>query len=467
MLVVASSTSTATAQTFTLLHSFDGTDGATPVDAPLIQATNGSLYGTTFVGGVNNAGSVFKITPSGTFTNLYSFCSQPNCTDGAQPYAGVLQARDGNFYGTTYTGGAYAGGTVFRITPSGTLTTIYSFCSPGCSDGDAPQSGLILGSDGNFYGVTTYGGPYLNGSLFKISPSGTLTTLYSFCAQSDCADGRVPASVLVQGSDGNFYGATYLGGANDRGTLFKITPTGTLTTLYSFCSQSGCTDGSYPQYAALAEAPDGVFYGTTPEGGAYGEGLVFKITSAGKFATVYSFCSQQGCPDGASPYASLIQAPAGIFYGTTSGGSKVWGSIFKLAPSGTLSTLYTFCSQGSCPDGANPWSPLVQHTNGTFYGTTAYWGPNDSGTVFSLSVGLDPFVRLASNAGTAGKTIQVLGQSFTGATAVSFNGTAAAFKVVSDTYLRAVVPVGATTGFVTVTTPGGTLTSNQKFRVRP
>jgi uncharacterized repeat protein (TIGR03803 family) len=389
VLVLATGAATQ-AQTFTTLHSFDNTDGAVP-DA-LVQATDENFYGTTGVGGANNAGTVFKITPSGTLTTLHSFCSLSGCADGANPF-GLVQATDGNFYGTTVganslcLGGC---GTVFKITSSGTLTTLHSFDQ---ADGGGPNA-LVQATDGNFYGTTNNGGANFFGTVFKITPSGTLTTLYSFCqggVGTNCPDGGFPTfAALVQATDGNFYGTTDVGGAHglaSGGTVFKITPSGTLTTLYSFCSLIGCADGSVP-YAGLVQATDGNFYGTTEGGGANNAGTVFKITPSGMLTTLYSFCSQSGCTDGANPFrAGLVQATDGNLYGTTflGGGANNAGSVFKISPSGTLTTLYTFCLQSGCADGANPFG-LVQATDGNFYGTTANGGASGFGTVFKLTV---------------------------------------------------------------------------------
>src|ERR1039458_5494955 len=237
------------AQTLTTLYTFCSqsrcTDGELPA-AGLVQAANGDLYGTTQGGGTNDYGTVFKITPSGTLTTLYSFCSQTNCADGAYLVAGLVQAANGDLYGTTENGGGY--GTVFKITPGGTLTTLYSFCSLGypCTDGQYPVAGLVQAANGDLYGTTQYGGTNGEGAVFKISPGGTLTTLYSFCSQTNCTDGSAPDAELVQAANGDLYGTTQYGGTNGGGTVFKITPGGTLTTLYSFCSQTNCTDGSAP-----------------------------------------------------------------------------------------------------------------------------------------------------------------------------------------------------------------------------
>ncbi len=209
---------------------------------------------------------------------------------------------------------------------------------------------------------------------------------------------------------------------------------------------------------------DGNFYGTTSEGGAYGNGTVFRITPAGNFTTLYNFCSQADCTDGSQPVAALVQGIDGNLYGTThSGGAYGWGSVFKITPAGTLTTLHSF----DVTDGAFTWSGLLQGTNGIFYGTTYGGGSADGGTVFSLDMGLGPFVSFVQRFGKVGRQFQILGQGFTGTTSVSFNGTAAAFTVEHDTFLVGTVSAGATTGYVTVTTPSGTLTSNVPFNVIP
>ena len=379
------------AQTFTTRYSFDGRNGALP-SAALVQATNGDLYGTTDRGGANDDGTVFKITPSGTLTTVYNFCSQSGCMDG------LIQTANGDFYGTTYHGGASGlcdtgCGTVFKITPAGTLTTLYSFCSQsGCPDGWFPAAGLVQAITGDFYGTTVYGGAngLFYGTIFKITPGGALTTLYSFCSKSECPDSANPYAGLVQATTGDFYGTTRNAGAYGPyyGTIFKITPSGKLTTVYSFCSQiekSGCTDGANP-YAGLVQATNGDFFGTTEDGGTGGVGTVFKITPGGALTTLYSFCPQIGCTDGRYPYAGLVQASNGDFYGTTSeGGANNDGTIFEITPSGTLTTLYSFCSESGCTDGVHPSAALVQASNGDFYGTTNSGGAYGYGTVFEIT----------------------------------------------------------------------------------
>ena len=469
------------AQTFKTLASFDGANGATPY-AGLVQATDGNFWGTTYSGGANSTdcasgcGTAFKITPKGKLITVYSFCSQTNCTDGSQPYAGLVQATDGNFYGTTQQGGnnACSGGcgTVFRVTRGGKLTTLHSFDG---TDGYSPNAGLLQATDGNFYGTTTQRGTITSGTVFKITPKGKLTTLYNFCSKTNCTDGADPWAGLVQGADGNFYGTTAEGGAYicrtqgrnkiGCGTVFKITAKGKLTTLYNFCSQTNCTDGS-DALAGLVQAADGNFYGTTAEGGANTSGTVFKITPKGKLATLYSFCSQTNCTDGATPYAGLVQATDGNFYGTTRfGGANNGGAVFKITPERKLTTLYSFCSQTNCADGDFPQAGPVQATNGKFYGTTSGGGANMSGTVFSFSVGLGPFVETRPTSGEVGTTVIILGTNLTGATSVTFDGTPAEFKVLSSSEVTAEVPNGATKGKVKVKTPRGTLASNLVFRV--
>ena len=305
------------------------------------------------------------------------------------------------------------------------------------------------------------------GTVFKITPGGTLTTLHTFCSQTNCPDGALPAAGLAQAANGDLYGTTQGGETHRWGTVFKITPSGTLTTLYSFCSRSGCTDGSEP-YAGVIQAANGDLYGTTSSGGASNGGTVFKITPTGTLTTVYSFCSQSGCTDGSSPEAGLIQAPDGSLYGTTfGGGANDYGSVFRITPGGTLTTLYSFCSQSGCTDGINPHAGLVQDTNGDFYGTTVEGGSNNDGTVFRLSVGLGPFVKPRPPYGKVGAAVKILGTNLTGATSVSFNGTVAVFTVVSSSEITTTVPAGASSGAVQVVTPSGTLSSNASFRVVP
>ncbi|HTA24531.1 MAG TPA: choice-of-anchor tandem repeat GloVer-containing protein [Terriglobales bacterium] len=262
------------AQTFTRLQSFNGTNGANPRYVALVQGRDGGLYGTTSAGGGNNAGAVIRIKAGAGLRTLYSFCAQSDCADGAYPFAGLVLGNDGDFYGTTFQGGANNGGTVFKVSAHGELTTLYSFCAElNCADGEYPQARLVQGIDGNFYGTTYWAGANANNSLyddgggtvFKITPTGTLTTLHSFCSQLNCTDGNSSLGGLIQGNDGNFYGTTSAGGppsiwcAGACGTVFKITGEGSLTTLYDFCSIGICLDGDTP-YGGLVQTSDGNLY---------------------------------------------------------------------------------------------------------------------------------------------------------------------------------------------------------------
>jgi uncharacterized repeat protein (TIGR03803 family) len=373
-------------QTLKTVVDFDGTNGAEPY-ASMVRTADGSLYGTTLQGGVANSGTVFRVAADGTLTTLYSFCKNVrNCRDGAWPRAGLVQASDATFYGVTWEGGLWGWGTLFRITRSGKLTILHSF---DFSSGANPKGTLLRARDGNFYGTTSAGGRHGYGTVFKLTAKGEMTVLYNFCSKPYCTDGATPIAGLIQGSDGNFYGTTSQGGIENGncgavltcGTLFKLTPTGELTTLHKFCSQSNCADGDGPQ-AGLIQATDGDFYGTTVGGGAYIGGTVFKIDATGKLTTLHSFCAPPNCFDGNGPEGGLIQAVDGNFYGTTLEAPQNYGTIFKISSAGVLTVLHSF----DWTDGATPWASLLQAPDGTFYGTTVQGGSGEGGTVFQLTV---------------------------------------------------------------------------------
>ncbi len=337
-------------------------DGSVPV-AGLIQDAAGNLYGTTPTGG-NGEGTVFKVDTTGSETVLYGFCSIfPSCADGEFPQAGLIQDTVGNLYGTTESGGANGYGTVFKVDPTGQETVLYSFCSvPNCTEGSAPQAGLIQDGVGNLYGTAAFGGANGDGMVFKVDTSGNETVLYSFCSIQNCADGAEPVAGLIQDAQGNLYGTTYLGGLYNPyvpggyGTVFKLGPTGQETVLYNFCPAQGhCPDGANP-WAALIQDSAGNLYGTTSGGGTYGVGTVFKVDTAGQEAVLHSFGSGK---DGGVPRAGLIQDAAGNLYGTTGGGgAKASGTVFKVAPTGKETVLYSFCSAKKCSDGSFPAAGL-------------------------------------------------------------------------------------------------------------
>lgn len=470
------------AQTFTSLVHFKGTNGMDPA-AALIQGPDGNFYGTTNQGGLNNSacdgqtcGTLFRMTPAGKVTTLYMFCSLADCNDGAGPGQIVL-GPDGNIYGVTATGGsnchdlAIIGcGTIFKFSPSGTLTTLYSVCAQtNCLDGWNPDS-LVLGMDGNFYGTTFSGGMTTGeglGTFFRITPTGSFTKIRSFCTEggTSCLDGGLPEN-LVQ-ANGNFYGTTYEGGtdSNSCGIAFEVKPTGKLTTLHSFNVAQGCFF-----HSPLIQATDGNLYGTNSNGGGpHRIGIAYQLTPAGGFTRLYSFCSLTDCADGEFPEAGLVQATDGNFYGATRGSLSRPvndGTIFEITSEGNLTTLYSFNSVPKAAEGAFPIASLLQATDGNFYGTTTSGG-SGYGTAFKVSTGLAPFVAANPSFGKIGHGVMILGNNLTGTTSVTFNGVSAEFQVVSSTFLRATVPTGATTGTIEVTTPSGTLNSNIAFQVLP
>jgi uncharacterized repeat protein (TIGR03803 family) len=349
-----------------VLYSFTAaTNGLNPC-AELTLASDGNFYGTTDNGGSDNGGTVFKVTTNGVLTTLVSFTG-----DNGWGPNGLTQGSDGNFYGTTYDGGSNYGGTVFQVTPNGVLTTLVSFTYYN-DNGASPLGRLTLGSDGNFYGTTEYSS-HDNGTVFQVTTNGVLTTLWLFTG--DDGNGVNPEAGLTLGSDGNFYGTTRYGCCGYHGTVFQVTTNGVLTTLASFTNDG--TNGAFPD-AALTQGSDGNFYGTTP-GGSDGVGTVFKVTTNGVLTTLASFT------DGGAPEGGLTQGSDGNFYGTTYyggsyGGLLGYGTVFKVTTNGVLTTLVSFTSD----NGSNPRAGLTLGSDGHFYGTTSGGGSGGGGTVFRL-----------------------------------------------------------------------------------
>jgi uncharacterized repeat protein (TIGR03803 family) len=349
-----------------------------------MQGKDGNLYGTTEGGGTTGNGVVFAATPSGAVTLLHSFGTITNMSgaflDGTFPEGVLVQGKDRSLYGTTTSDGAYGYGTVFNVTTNGPFTVLYSFGAVTNGDGTpldggGPEAGLVQGRDGSFYGTTAYGGTSDSGTVFQITTNGAFSTLYSFTGGSD---GASPYCTLVQGTDGNLYGTTAYGGdSNGDGTIFRITTNGTLTTLYTF---TGGSDSANP-VAGLVQANDGNFYGTA-SGQNVGNGAIFRVTANGTFTTLYSFT---GGSDGATPTAGLIQGTDGDLYGTTSDDytNGAYGTIFRITTNGTFTTLYDFTG-GS--DGANPDATLVQGGNGTFYGVAENGGVGGMGELFVINL---------------------------------------------------------------------------------
>jgi uncharacterized repeat protein (TIGR03803 family) len=450
----------AQAQTFTTLGNFTGFNGDTPFFGSMVQSTNGHYYGATVYGGKNkDYGAVFQLTAEGTLSTLYTFCSLSGCADGAYPELAPILGSDGDFYGTTAGGGnSNNAGTVYKMTIGGKLTTLYSFCATEpCSDGYAP-TGLIQGSNTNFYGVTGNGGAYGQGTFFELTSTGRFKVVHSFCNQKGCVTGAFPGASPMQASNGNFYGTTTGGGFHGGGVVYEITPGGSYKALYNFCSQTNCADGSDSQ-AALVQDAKGNLYGTTLYGGSYGHGTVFEITPSDQYIVLHSFDGN----DGETPQSAITLANDGNLYGTTTNGNNA-GNIYQITPEGSYTSLYGFCNDSICT-GYDAAYGLLQATNGTFYGATADGGTHGEGVVYSFSTNLGPLVKTVPTAAKIGARVIILGNGLTGSTSVTFNGVAAAFTVESDTYMIATVPPGATTGTVSVVTPTGALDSSAQFLV--
>lgn len=458
--ICALTTIPALAQTYKALASFDGTNGELPL-AALVQGVDGGLYGTTAVGGTGHApgGIVFKFTPRQAIVTLYDFC-QTDCSTGGEPTASLVLGTDGKFYGTTELGGQAFEGTAFSISQTGAVTNLHNFGSEG-TDGTDPWCTLVQGPDGELYGTAADGG-LLYGTIFKITTAGKFTTLHEF----ESTDGENPTAGLTLGPDGEFYGVTQGGGDQNLGTIFKISSIGVFSILHNFTANEGGR-----AFASLLLGGDGNFYGTTSIGADFscnpphGCGAVFRVTPQGQLTILHTFSG----PEGYNPYGQLVQATDGNFYGTTfQGGFETLcdegcGTIFQISSSGAFAIVHNF----DFTSGSNPWGGLMQATNGDLYGTTVDGGQYRNGVIYSLSMNLPPFASFIRRFGKIGQEVGILGQGFKGTTAVSFNGISATFNFRRGTFLTATVPAGATTGYVTVTAPSGTLTSNVPFYVLP
>lgn len=411
------------------------------------QGRDGKLYGTSAM--LSGSGSDFSLSLGGNDLIIHTF----NGTSGDAPYAGLTLGTDGNFYGTASSGGTANYGLFYRLSPQGNFTTLHNFL--GLSDGSSPTSAPIEAADGNFYG-TTNGNAGNPATVYKYNPSsGTVTTIYQF----DQLHGTSVHNGLLQGSDGYLYGVADFGGAHGSGTVFRLSTSGQPFFFHSFTGGEG---GAIP-VSTLIEASDGYFYGMTELGGTApgaGYGTVFKIDRAGHISIVYKFNPSTSA---IYPAGGLIQGTDGYLYGALSENTLPGlGSIFRISLSGQYQQLYNFTATTGETVGAS----LLQHTNGVFYGSAETGGAYGFGAIYNLDMGLGAFITFVRPTGKVGQSAQILGQGFTGATAVTFNGKAAtSFSVVNDTFMSAVVPTGATTGKVVVTTPAGKLTSNVNFRV--
>ncbi len=396
----------------TPLYSFpaNGSAAGTHPFANLALGSDGNYYGTTSTGGANGSGTVFKMTPAGALTTIYTFSSKYGGangaaanSDGANPNAGLVIASNGLLYGTTSSGGTAGEGTVFSLTTAGALTTLYNF--DGGTDGSYPKAPLVADAGGNLFGTTEYGGLNGTGTIFKITQAGALTTMRPFNPISDGSNGYTgayPVAALVVDASDNLYGTTPYGGTNNCGTLFKETVSNSFSVLHTFSrSDNTNTDGAAPE-AALTLAADGSLYGTAEYGGQDNYGSLFKFTKAGVFTPLYNFSEAVGYsnPDGAFPTGSLLASANGDFYGTASrGGDDGAGTVFQLTPAGVLTALHSFSddSSGANTDGAYPSGSLTAAPTGQIYGTTAQGGASNDGTTFALSLsGVAPVTSVAS-----------------------------------------------------------------------
>jgi uncharacterized repeat protein (TIGR03803 family) len=367
----------AKAQVFQELYAFTGgADGGSPQGA-LIQARDGNFYGTTYDGGSYRFGTVFKITPDGALTTVVSL----DWTNGQHPVGALVQASDGNFYGTTIDP------LIFRVTPDGTLTAMAWL------DGDFAGE-LVQASSGYLYGATTYGGQQQEGSLFRMFPGQphSFEEIFAFDDQHPQQYGFLPSGGLIQASDGGLYGVTDEGGTNWYGTAFRVTPSGTLTTLGSFPTGPGAR---FP-YGQMLQATDGSFYGAASGGS---QGRIFKLATNGALSTFAWFNGANG----ENPNGGLIEAPDGNLYGTaTSWGTNYdceCGTVFKLTGGGTLTALVSFSGQSGPFPGATPYAGLTLGRDGNLYGTTGTQGSSGNGNVFRI-VMPGPTLTLSSQPST-------------------------------------------------------------------
>lgn len=374
----------AQAATETILHSFTcgQSDGCNPASGVILDS-QGNLYGTTQNGGVYGGGVVFELSTSGTVSILHSF--NPSSGDGFYPLAGVVFGPDGNLYGTTYLGGTYGIGTIYMVTLSGTETVLYNFT--GGADGCEPQAGVVFDSGANLYSTAPYCGAYGWGTVFKLSPSGSgigtgpFTTLYSFTGGTD---GGYPVAGLLlgPGNQGNLYGTTYQGGAYGFGTVFTVTSSGTESVLHSFNANG--KDGFYPE-AGLIPGPTGFVIGTTNKGGTVGVGTVFGVSVSGTETIIYSFKAGK---DGISPVTGLVTTGKNEACGVTYwGGAYDLGTVYCGTTSGAETVPHSFIHNGT--DGYNPQGPLAVDKSGNLYGTTTNGGNGGCGlygcgTVFKI-----------------------------------------------------------------------------------
>jgi uncharacterized repeat protein (TIGR03803 family) len=360
------------AHEFKSLYSFKAGSDGAAPYSPLLLGADGNFYGTTNAGGKAGAGTVFKMTPDGKETVLYAFADTP---DGAGPGgSGVVADTHGNLYGTTTQGGTFDGGTIYRISPAGGETILHSFT--GGSDGSFPNATLITDGLGNFYGTANTGGARNEGVVFRYSANGVFKLLHSFTGGHD---GAAPEGMLLRDATGNLFGTTFGGGSKSKGTVYKIAANGHPSILHAF---TGSSDGANP-YAGVIEDSAGNLYGTASLGGGEGFGTVYRLAPGGSLTVLHTF---KGGTDGQYPYGGLVADASGNLYGTTKNGGVLHGAgtLFQITPTRHESVWHTFLVS----DGDNPTDGLIAAPEGStvaLYGTTVYGGTNNGGTVFKLN----------------------------------------------------------------------------------
>jgi uncharacterized repeat protein (TIGR03803 family) len=378
-----------------VLHAFSGSDGSSPI-AGLITDSAGNFYGTTDTGGTNDKGTVFELSPAGggswTYTVLYNFKNDGH--DGNFPFGRLIFDAQGNLYGTTYKGGNYGHGTVFELSPAGggtwTESVLHHFKVISIvGDGGFPEAGLIFDSQGNLYGTAYAGGSQAVGEVFKLTPVGGGTWSKSTIYYFNGANGANPNSQLISDSQGNLYGTTYAGGANQVGTVYELSPNGsggwTGKVLHSFIP--GSDGGTNPVQDTLVFDSQGVLYGTTSLGGPLNAGTVYKLTPNGSGGWAKTTLHNFGAgTDGVNPHTGLLIDTNGNLYGTTyNGGTFGNGEVFKLAPNGSGYTYTILHNLFAGSDASHPYGPLYLDSSGNLYGTSFLGGSNNKGTIYEIT----------------------------------------------------------------------------------
>ena len=449
----------APAQTVSTIYTFGSGSNPNYPAGVMAQGQDGNFYGVTLSGNGCCQGDIYKISSEGAITSLYSMAQSDgtNCT-------GLTLGTDGNFYGTCKNGGTNNYGTLFKVTSAGVLTVLHNFAAQGStSDGCIPYAPPIQASNGDFYGTTSFCGANNYGTVYKLTLAGAYTMLYSF--QGPPNDTVLPLG-LIEGTDGDLWGVGN-GWIISGGGVFKMTLAGKESLVYTFepNADGAYLDGEGPD-ANLIQGSNGDFYGTTEEGGSANEGTIFSLTESGTETVLYSFPNQT---DGAYPSLPLTQGPNGLLFGAATdcaGGGCGQAGLFDITTKGAYTNVYLYPLV--CSNCGQPEAPLLLSTDGTFYSTTEQGGIG-VGSFYSLSNGYSPFISLVNvRSGAEGAQVGILGQGFSSSSVVKFGGTAATKTALTGTtYILATVPTGALTGDITVTTGSTGLSTLAIYKITP